>query len=240
MARLNYLFDHRRRAGIVLGASGVGKTSLLSRFAREVRRAGHEVVSLELFGTPDGEFLWNLASRLGANVQTNDSRLRLWKAVTDRLYENRLQGLHTAVLLDDVDQAHPEVVTLITKLLQAERAGSPAITCLLTADPEHLSRVSGRLQDLVELRVDLEPWSLAETVKYIESPGANAGRDAVAFTPAALERLHEITGGVPRKITQLAELSQLAATISATDAVEPFTVENVFGELSLGGFLQST
>src|SRR5262245_30201745 len=102
LARLHYLFEHRRRAGIVLGPAGVGKSFLLAQFAREVRRTGHEAVAVDLFGTQDGEFLWNVAARLGAPVQLSDSRFRLWRAIADRLYENRLQNIHTVLLFDNV------------------------------------------------------------------------------------------------------------------------------------------
>lgn len=237
MARLNYLFEHRRRAGIVLGPSGVGKTALLARFARDIRRAGHDAVLIDLLGTSDGEFLWNVASRLAAAAQPNESRIRLWRAIADRLFENRLLGVQTVMLFDNVDDANPDVLTLITRLLRCENSPESALTCALSAKAGNLCRLGTNLLELIDLRIDLEEWSMAETVKFLENQPAAADNAACSFTPAALERLHELSAGTPRKILQLADLSHLAATVTAAEHVDPFTVENVYNELSVGGLL---
>ena len=76
---------------------------------------------------------------------------------------------------------------------------------------------------------------MAETVKFLENPTEPTTVDPSTFTPAALERLHELSGGLPRKISQLAELSQLAAALTTSATVEPFTVESVYSELSMSG-----
>jgi type II secretory pathway predicted ATPase ExeA len=61
----------------------------------------------------------------------------------------------------------------------------------------------------------------------------------VDFTPSALERLHELSDGLPRKITHLSGLAQLAAAASDSNRVDIHTVECVFCELSLGGLMQT-
>ena len=83
------------------------------------------------------------------------------------------------------------------------------------------------------MRIDIEPWQQAETEGFVRHMLARAGRSPATFTPDALARLHEVTGGVPRNINQMAELALLAAAGQGLELVDVHTIETVFDELSV-------
>ena len=49
----------------------------------------------------------------------------------------------------------------------------------------------------------------------------------------ALVRLHELTGGVPRRIKQLADLALLAGAGGNMAQIEPSTIDSVYQELGV-------
>ena len=63
--RIEYLVDARRRLGVVLGESGVGKSLVLRAAARRMQRKGCVVVTTSLVGTSVRELLWQVATELG-------------------------------------------------------------------------------------------------------------------------------------------------------------------------------
>jgi len=122
LARLRYLLAHRRRLGLVLGATGLGKSLLTSVFAQQCRQAGQAVAQIDLLGISTREFYWQLGNKLHAAVRVEDDMLRLFRQLTDRFQENRLQGKQTVLLLDDLDQAGPDLLKQVQRLLRTDTA----------------------------------------------------------------------------------------------------------------------
>ena len=98
----------------------------------------------------------------------------------------------------------------VTRLLRHDASAESRLTVVLALDPRRLPRLGRRVVDLVDLRIELEPWESADTWAYLQTILAKAGADPAVFEPSAAERLHELSGGIPRQITHLAELSLLA------------------------------
>ena len=238
-ARLQFLVDNRRRLGVLLGPAGVGKSALLAQLAHQQRRAGAEVACVDLLGLSEQEFLWTLAARLKAPVGTSETRFKIWRAIGDRLLEHRCQNLHTILLFDHADQTGGDVQTLVLRLLHADPSPEVQLTVVLAAEPERVERIDHRLLELCDLRIDLEPWTEADTADFIEQRLMNAGRPGDTFDPTAIARLHECTGGVPRRVRQLADLAFLAGIGQQLSHVDADTIDSVHAELSLAGVLDT-
>ena len=101
LARLQFMVDHQRRLGLLLGPSGTGKSLVLEVFAKQLRGQGRQVAIVRLLGLTNVEFLCHLAYQLGEDPDTESSLSRLWRCVTDRLLTNRYQQLDTVLLFDD-------------------------------------------------------------------------------------------------------------------------------------------
>jgi len=233
LARLHFLVEERRRLGLLLGETGSGKSLTLEVFARELRRQGKQLANLNLLGVDQHELLWLLAAELGANPDRSDDTFRLWRCVTDRLKENRYQQLDTVFLLDDADEASGEVLDMIVRLAQNDSSDASRLTIVLAATSKRLLCLHMRLLELAELRIDLEPWEAIDTAGYLNRALAQAGRKGETFTDEATRRLHELCGGTPRKVTQLANLSLLAGAGRGLKCIDADTVESVYHELGV-------
>ena len=64
---------------------------------------------------------------------------------------------------------------------------------------------------MVDLRIDLEPWTASECVGYVQHALLESGCDQPAFDDEALETLASLSGGVPRRLNRLADHALLAA-----------------------------
>ncbi len=233
LARLHFLVEERRRLGLLLGPAGCGKSMTLEVFARQLRRAGAQVANINLLGVDLHEFLWLAAAELGANPDQRDDPFQLWRGVIDRLVENRYQQFDTVILLDDVDEASSAVLDHVVRLAQFDGATGARLTIVMTSASTTVVRLPERILELADLRIDIEPWEAADTVQYLNSALNQAGRQSPTFTDEAAHRLHDLCGGIPRRVNQLANLALLAAAGRKMQMVDTETLDGAYHELGV-------
>jgi general secretion pathway protein A len=233
LARLHYLVDQNRRVGLLLGGAGTGKSMLLEVFARDLRRAGKAVVRVDLLGIGGREFFWQVAAGWGLRMTDDNDTFALWRSLSDRLAESRLARQDCVLLLDNADEASDEVLRDVLRLVQCDPSSENRLTVVVAASQHRVARLSPRLLDLAMLRIDLTPWDEQDTQSYIQQSLARAGRQTPAFAASALGRLHELSGGVPRRVSQLADLALLAGAGQRLPEIDPATIESVYQELGV-------
>ncbi len=235
LARLDFLIDNGRRLGYLMGSSGTGKSLLLEVATRQLRRRGCHVVKLNVVGLSGQEFVWKMASGLGHHLAPDASALECWRGISDRLIANRYQRLSTVILLDDFDEADREVQSAINRLCLIDQHPEARLTVVLAAQRPRAGSFSSKLEELCELRIDLEPWEAAETAGYIRHSMEQAGGQPDCFEEDALEHLHSLSRGLPRRIRQLAELSLLAGAAEELQQISSSVIESVHRSLTNDG-----
>jgi type II secretory pathway predicted ATPase ExeA len=233
LARLQFLVDNHRRLGLLTGASGSGKTLVLEAFAEQLRRRGRPVAKINLLGVEAGEMLLLLAAGLKLNPEASASPAALWRAITDRLTEFYYQKLETVVLLDDADCADPRVLDQVARLARHDTSSESRLTLILAGQRERIGCLGDRLLELAELRIELEPWNQADTADYLNASLAQAGSKSAVFSASAIDRLHDLTQGIPRRTAQLADLSLLAGAGAKLPQIGADVVESVYHELAV-------
>jgi type II secretory pathway predicted ATPase ExeA len=233
LSRLHFLVQERRRVGLLMGVSGSGKSLLLDVFAGQLRERGLPVAKVNLLGLEPAEMLCLLGAGLELNLDPAEAVARLWRSVTDRLIEYRYQQMETIVLLDDADRAAAPVLDLVTRLAQHDLSPAARLTIVLTGQRERISRIGDRLLELAELRIDLDPWEQSDTEAFLSSSLAQAGRQSSVFADPAVARLHQLSRGIPRRVSRLADLALIAAAGEELQQIDAEVVESVFHELSV-------
>jgi len=233
LARLHFLVKERRRVGLLMGVSGSGKSLLLEVFAEQLRQSGLPVAKVNLLGLEPAEMLCLLGTGLELNLDPSRTVARLWRSVSDRLIEYRYEQLDTIILLDDADRAAAPVLDLATRLAQHDHSPAARLTIVLAGQRERMSRIGDRLLELAELRIDLDPWERADTEAFLSSSLAQAGRQSSVFADPAVARLHELSRGIPRRVSRLADLALVAAAGEELQQIDAEVVESVFHELSV-------
>jgi type II secretory pathway predicted ATPase ExeA len=233
LARLHFLAAGARQLGVLVGDWGTGKSLLLEVFAHELRRQGYRVAKSDALGLEAEEWLMSVAVAWDLNPEPGCIARRLWAMLADRMATFRYEGVRAAVLLDNADEAPHELLVQLTRLIQSETIAESRLTTALAVRTGRIGCLDRRLLELTDLRIELGPWDVGDTHRFIEQALSLAGRKTPAFEPAALDRLHELAHGVPRRVQQLAELALVASAGCRLPLVDVHTVETTFDELAV-------
>lgn len=232
LARLEWLAVERQRCGLVVGASGLGKSHLVAMAARRLAGLGAEVAVLSLRGLAASDWLAMLLDRLPLDPASRDEGLRPWQMLEQRLRENALLERTTALLFDDIDAAPDEVVDGVARLATAAEPRYSRTLVVATTDPEGCARLPEHLRRRAVVRIELVRWTADLTAAYIAGELARHGLAPDLFTPEAAGTITRCAGGVPRDIVALARLALAAAAGDGSRAVDAGTVERAWRELS--------
>jgi general secretion pathway protein A len=175
---------------------------------------------------------WLVACGLGAAPREDADVARLWRQISDRVVENRLQQKHTVLLVDEAGQAGPDVLSQFVRLARLDPSPAARWTIVLSAEQEQAARWSATLRNLVDLRVDLVAWSAEDTIGYLQMSLLEAGRMEPLFDEEALTTLHQLTQGVPRQIARLADFALLAGAAAGLETIDAVTIEAAYEEIS--------
>lgn len=231
LARLQFLAVHRRGVGVVLGASGSGKSMLLAVFAEAMRRAGQAVAAVNLTGLGSDEFLRLVNASLGSQPLRTDHRAQLWHSLDDRIAECRYQELEAVVLVDDADAAQGDVATTLQRLAKIDVGPDRRLSIVLAGRYDRIGNVGSDLLELADLRIDLIPWDIVDTERFVHESVSRAGADPAIFTGSAILRIHQRAGGLPRRVGQLAHSALLAGAGRGVERIEPDLVDSACDEL---------
>lgn len=232
LARLHFLVEQRRRLGLLLGPEGSGKSLLLEMLANDLRRHGPAVACVNLTGITGDEMLWSLLAQFGRNVDRCDQTPVLWRALSDRLAAFRYQQVDAVILVDDADRAANSVVPHLVRLAKLEPGPQPRLTMILAGNRANIGRLGDTLLGLCELRIDLATWQPDDIAGYLDTSLRRAGGSGHEFDQHAIERLYELSHGVPRQVRLLADLSLVAGAGRQLQSIDADVVDTVYHELA--------
>lgn len=229
LGRLNYCAG-RRLAMVLTGESGVGKSTLLRRFKAEMDPTKFDIFYLPQIGATLRSFYADLLAelRLEAPHLLAKARAAASRALLDRFQTHQ----RTPVLLLDEAQDMPD--TLLDELRRLLNYDCDAFSpfALVLVGHRGLARrlllrrheaLSGRIQ----LHFHLTPLSPKESATYVQHQLQAGGADRPIFTEAALTRLAQASGGIPRALNKIAVLCLMSATTSKLDLIDDVLVSQV-------------
>ncbi len=231
LARLDYLVQHRQRIGLLIGPAGTGKSLLLEVFSAQLRRCGQPVVQISVAGAKRSELLWDLLEGLGRMPTPQSPSCLLWQQLFDRFREAWWVGQPVVILFDQMESVSKEGGETISRLLGCINRPEWTVTVVLAGRWEILSQLGRSLLDQVDLQMVVEPWELPDTQRYVQEALRRAGRSEPIFTAEAVQRLHELSRGIPRQINRLANLALLAGALEGLPQIGPELIEAVYAQL---------
>ncbi|MDC0936684.1 AAA family ATPase [Pirellulales bacterium] len=224
LARLRYLTVGRRRLGWIIGDSGSGKSTLLDRFARQQRGEFCGVALLNGAGLSPEELFWQLAAELSLGPRPTDDLPRHFRRIADFAATAHVHGDRVLLLLDDADQAGPDLLGHVLRLLNLS-PGSKWLSIVLASRPCDKFSVHAGLFEAADVQIPLEPWTEEEVSSYVCQATKGAGSDRAVFTDEALFALHTWSKGLPRRVNQIAQRALIISAKEGAGVVEPHLVE---------------
>lgn len=233
LLKLRYAVENRHGAALMAGASGLGKTLLVQSLFDELPEEYSPLVHIKFPQMPPVQLLAFLADELTGEASMDTAVDYNLRRIEDALAKNADGGAHALVV---IDEAHllPELGALETVrlLLNFE----PAWTLLLVAQPGLLPALERmpQLEERFGVKCLLRRFSVDESISYIHHRMIAAGApdiDAI-FEPSALEMIHQLSDGIPRRINRLCDLSLLIGFAEEQPRITPQQVDAVAEELA--------
>jgi len=199
---------------LLTGEVGVGKT-LLTRALMDRLGDSHEIGMILNPRLPPRQFLSAVAAELGVaepRFRSND--------LLDQIHERLLaldEAGRPALLI--VDEAHLipgratfEEIRLLTNFQLDDRN---LIAVVLAGQPELRARLEKKAFRALTQRIGadfhLRPLDAAEAAQYVRHRVSVASGPEDLFSPGAVDRLHQASGGIPRVLNHLATQALLEA-----------------------------
>lgn len=208
LAQLHYGVQERKGFILLTGKVGTGKTTLLH--ALRQRLDSQTAVSFIFISTlPFDDMLEYVLADLGV-ANREDSRVRRIMAFNDFLIERERTGQNTVLIIDEAQNLSSETMEQVRLLSNFETATTKLLQILLVGQPELKAKLDlpelRQLKQRLGLRCQIPPLNVEEAHQYILNRLRIAGaRDVGIFTDAAIERITEYSGGIPRVINILAD-----------------------------------
>ncbi len=231
LARIDFLVSNRRSLGILIGPSGVGKSSILRHCAANPP-SSEEIPSVQCLrisalGLQGGELVAQLARQLLGRPATPHAGPANWHVVCDYFNATRREGVQTVVFLDDAESASQSAQSDVSRLLSM----TFPLTFVISAEQQLVGAINPMLLDRTELQIDLPGWEISQTAEFLAWSSQQAGRHQPIFTDRAVEAIQEVSHGIARRIVQIADLALVAGAVSQADCVDADCVQQVICEL---------
>ena len=228
VARLYYLIDQERTAGVLTGPYGVGKTFLLSCLVRRSKNLNLPLIRFDAI--PDGSLPMarHILGMLGikGEAQTLADALMMMRA---RCVDTDRRPLRRHIIIVDEAQYLTErdglylVHFLCNLMIETPKGRKNLFTTILAGTPalaENVSRYES-LQRRVQLSWALAPLDENQTADYVRHHMRFAGGSDGAFSPEALRTVHTYAGGIPRNINNLCDTALMIGFAKRAAAVTP-------------------
>lgn len=236
LLKLRYALDVRLGAALLAGATGSGKSFLTNVL---LAQAGPEVTPAAQLLYPRmsaAEWLNWLAGEFcegNSGGMPIDSALR---KIEQRLCELTSRGQRPVIVIDDAHAIDdPEVWQSIQFLLNFQQRADVEFTLLLVGEPTLVTKLARfpQLADRLGVRAILQSLRRQETEQYVLHRLQIAGREKPVFTDGALDLIHEVADGVPRRINRLCDLALLVGYAEQLPAISEDEIAGVADELTL-------
>lgn len=240
MLKLRYAIENRRAAALLCGPTGMGKSLVAEMLLRQLGDTYRPVYHL-VFPTLDSEQLIRYL------VEQIDSGNDQWPrepsadlARFENLLDKNLEQNRHAVIV--VDEAHLleqngllEPLRLLLNVAAAKSPGESAWTLVLVGQPTLLSHVERYhpLDERLAVKCMLNRLLLEETVAYIQHRIRSSGaKSEEIFDEAALERIHQLSQGIPRRINRLCDLALMVGFAEERKRIEAAVIDSVHSDLA--------
>lgn len=213
LAHLRYGLGDAGGFVLLTGEVGTGKTTV-SRCLLAELPSTTQVAFILNPTLSELELLAAICDELKIRYKKTDASLKLLTdKITQKLLKNHQAGTNTILIIDEAQHLQPAVLEQLRLLTNLETNTKKLLQVILIGQPE-LQQLLQR-QDLRQLaqritaRYHLMPLTLAEVRLYVQHRLQVAGCLRPVFTDAAVKKLFELSGGIPRLLNLLCDRAML-------------------------------
>lgn len=235
LARLEFVLEEREIA-VLSGEIGCGKTTisraLMDRLGDNYRFCF--IVNPRLNAV---EFLRTTARLLEVENPAAEKDALL-QQINTVVYESYQKGICPVIVVDEAQMINDaEVFDEIRLLTNFQLDDRNLLGVVIMGQPELRGMLSSDrfepLRQRIALHYHLQPLSLEETMEYLDFRLEVAGGAPGLFTPDAVQKIFELTGGVPRRINSMATNALLVAYGCDAALIDSAIIDEIKDELMM-------
>ncbi len=231
--RLRYAIVHRKGGAILTGNYGCGKTTLARALAAELDRARFDVALIANPILTATELLRELLRQLGETAP-QAAKPELLHRLQARLVDNLQRGRDTVLIVDEAQMIEDEAVFNELRLLLNFQTNDRFLLTLVLAGSEELRASMRRHSHLAQrcaVRANLGPLDREQTGLYVRHRLETAGGETETLTADAVDELYAATGGTPRVINAVCDLTLYVGAASGARRIDRELVRRVAGDV---------
>jgi type II secretory pathway predicted ATPase ExeA len=236
LLKLRYAVENRRGGALLAGASGTGKTLIVTMLRNMLGESYTPFVHMVFPQMSTADLLGYLADELegspcGADNHSVQVSIR---RIEHFLGENTRNGRHAVVVIDEAHLINrAETWEAIRLLMNFEVQREPALTLLLSGQTAILPMLDRMPQfdERLGVKCLMRPFNVDETAAYATHRLKTAGAQRTIIDQNAFATLQELTGGVARRINRLCDLALLIGYAEERKTLNASHFESVCQEL---------
>ena len=235
LARLQYVVEEREIA-LLTGDIGCGKTTI-SRALMDLAGEAYHFCFIFNPRLSAMELLRVIARELKVAVPPA-GKDELLREITESLYRFHEEKRCPVIVIDEAQMINGrEVFDEIRLLTNFQLDDKNLLSVIVMGQPE-LRRMLGDpiyepFRQRIAINYHLSPLNLEETQDYLDYRMETAGGETGLFTPDAVQRIYELSGGVPRKINVIATNALLEGFGRDAALIDAGIIEEMADELNI-------
>ncbi len=234
---LEYSIVSRANFTVVSGEIGSGKTTLVRHLLNRLDRD----VTVGLITNTHralGELLQWVCLAFGLPY-TGQEKIALYQQFMDFLIDQYSKGRRTVLIVDEAHNLDVSTLEELRLLSNINVDKDQVLQMILVGQPELREMLMRpaltQLAQRVSVACHIEPLNPDETDEYIRHRISVAGGDPDLFKPAATRFIYHQTGGIPRMINKLCDMSLVYGFAEQRPQIDVKLVFDVVREQIQGG-----
>jgi general secretion pathway protein A len=235
LASLVYGIEERKGFIAITGEIGSGKTTLCRSLINELNPENTRIAVIFNSNLNELELLQNINEDLGIRADFTSNK-DLIRELNEFLIRETNAGISVILIIDEAQNLSLQALEQIRMLGNLETETDKLIQIILLGQPELLDKLHmpemEQLDQRISVRYHIRPLDKEEVSEYIQHRiNVAQAQIEIEFTPQALKKIYEYSGGIPRKLNILCDRCLLDAYSKVSYTIDENIVKEAISEV---------
>ncbi|MEZ6129937.1 MAG: AAA family ATPase [Planctomycetaceae bacterium] len=233
--RLRYCFENNAGAALLLGVSGVGKSSLLQKLRADDDHLA-PFIHLSFPTLSPAELTHAIAVEILGDEPAGDlSTDTLLLHVQRKLHTYSEQGQHAVIAFDEAhllsNDSLNHVVLPLLNLVDTDHRLS--LSVVLSGQPSLVAKIArnAQLRERIAVTATMDRFTDNEIRQYIDARLKAVGASTPVFTEGAVDAIIQLSQGNPRRINRLCDMALLVGYADQISQITDAEVRSLSAEI---------